>query len=381
MIISPIGPRPSPSRPRPSRRQVVGALAGAVSLALLGAHAGRVRAQDRLYWPTYGWRQVLPAEVGIDPAAFDGVTARLQGEAASLSSLVVVLRGNVVYEYTANGFTPHQATDIWSSTKSITSTAIGIAIDDGLITLDDTLGQLIPTHIPSEADPSVVDITVRNLLTMRSGWLWDGTVDYANLDNSADWAMRTLTLPIEAAPGELFTYNSGNTHLLSVCLQEVSGQTLQAFSQARIFGPMGVEIAGWRESDQGETAGGWGLSITPREMAKYGYLMLNGGVWDGERLVSENWVVQATQFQSDSTGINDFGLGTGYGYGWWLCDIAGYPAYFSLGYGESVIYVVPDLDVVVAAATDVVPSFDNVGLQSRPQPVIREAIVPSVITW
>ncbi len=363
-----------------TRRHLLAALTGALALPVLKPLSSRVAAQERPYWPTFGWRQIMPAEAGVDPAIFDEVTARIQSEAPSLSAMVVAFGGNLLYEYYADGFLAHQTTDIWSSTKSITGTAIGIAIDDGLLSLESRLGDLIPDQIPEGADAVVQDITVRNILTMRGGWLWDGTVDYANTDNAGNWAQRTLTLPMEAAPGELFTYNSGGTHVLSAVLQSLTGQTLRAFAQERIFGPMGVEIADWRESPQGESAGGWGLTITPREMAKYGYLMLNGGQWDGEQLVSAGWVSQATQFQSDSTGTNDFGLGTGYGYHWWLADIAGFPAFFALGDGESCIYVVPGLDLVAVAAIADVPPFDFVNAQSRPQPVIRETLVPAVVT-
>jgi CubicO group peptidase (beta-lactamase class C family) len=363
-----------------SRRSLLGALAGTIAVSSLGGIAAPAvaRAQTRPYWPTFGWRESLPVEVGLDSAIFDEVTAQIQSDSPSLSGLAVAYGGNIVYEYYADGFDPYKPIDIWSSTKSITGTTIGVAIWEGLLSEDSTIGEVMPDRIPPEADPVVADITVRNLLTMRSGWLWDGTVDYANLDNAADWAARTLTLPMQAAPGEVFTYNSGNTHILSCMLQAASGMTLRDYAQDRVFSHMGVDIHDWRESDQGESAGGWGLHITVREMVKFGYLMLNNGQWDGQQLVPDWWVADATAFQSDSTGLNDFGFGTGYGYTWWRADLAGYPSYFALGYGESVIYVVPGLDLVIAAATDVVPAFDNPGAQSRPQPVIRRTLIPAV---
>jgi len=349
----------------PTRRHLLAALTGALALPVLGSVPVRVAAQERPYWPTFGWRQMVPGEVGVDPAIFDEVTARIQSEAPTRSAMVVAFGGNPLYEDYADGFLAHRTTDIWSSTESITGTAVGIAIDDGILSLESRPGDLIPDQIPDEAEPVVQDIAVRNILTMRDGWLWDGTVDYANTDN---WAQRTLTLtlPMETAPGDLFTCNSGGTHVLSGVLQALIGRTLRAFAQERIFGPMGVEIADWRESPQGESAGGWGPTITPREMAKYGYPMLNGGQWDGEQLVPANWVAQATRFQSDSTGTNDSGLGADSGYHWWLADIAGFPAFFSLGYGESCIYVVPGLNLVAVAATADVPPFDVVDDQSRP---------------
>lgn len=333
---------------------------------------------DRRYWPTRGWRQVAPIDAGLDPALFDEIDARLEAEVPSLSAFVVVYEGNLVHEHYANGFTALDVTDIWSSTKSVLSAAIGIAIGNGALTLESTVGEVIPGRIPEWADPGVAAITVEDLLRMCSGLLWDGTLDFANLDNTPDWTARTLGLPLVAEPGTAHTYNSGNSHVLSAMLQAATGQTLRAFSQGRIFTPIGVEITDWLESPQGETAGGWGLFISPREMLKFGYLMLNGGQWDGQQLVPADWVTESTRFQVKPIESDNFGRGYGYGYHWWLDEVDGIDAYFSQGYGESEIYVVPELDLVVAGAVAQVPPLDSPGLQARPKPIIRETLVPGI---
>ena len=361
-----------------NRRQILGAFSGAIALPLAAPPAGRVAAQDRQSWPTVGWETTAPGELGIDPVTFEAAADRLQAETPGLSAFVVAVGGSLVYEYYADGFRSDETTDIWSSTKSVTSAVIGIAIGDGLLALDDRLADLIPDRIPAGADPAAGEITVRDLLTMTSGWAWDGTVDYANLDNTDDWAARTLSLPIVADPGQAFTYNSGNCHVLSVVLQTVAGQTLREFAQERLFSPIGVEIGDWLESPQEETAGGWGLFLTPHDMAKFGYLMLNGGEWDGKQVVPADWVTESTTFQVAPSAENDFGGGTGYGYYWWLDEVGGYPAWFSLGYGESSIYVVPELDLVMVAATADVPDLAEPGRQTRPRPIMRDTIVPGV---
>lgn len=363
-----------------NRRQILGAFSGAIALPLAAPLAGRVAAQERESWPTDGWETIDPTELGIDPAIFEAAANRLQSETPTLSAFVVAVGGSLVYEYYADGFGSDDTTDIWSSTKSITSAAIGIAIADGRLSLDDRLADLIPDRIPAEADPTAGEITVRDLLTMSSGWNWDGTVDYANLDNTEDWAARTLALPIVAGPGEAFTYNSGNCHVMSVVLQTVVGQNLRDFAQERLFSPIGVEIGDWLESPQDETAGGWGLFLTPHDMAKFGFLMLNGGQWDSEQVVPAEWVEESTTFQVTPLAENDFGGGTGYGYYWWVDEVGGYPAYFSLGYGESSIYVVPELDLVMVAATAEVPDLAEPGLQTRPRPIMRDTIVPGIVS-
>lgn len=319
-----------------------------------------------------------PKSVGLDPVMFDLVSERLAYEVPAMSAFVVAYRGDLVYERYANGLTARDVTDIWSSTKSVTSAAIEIAIDDGSLTLDTTLGEAIPERIPAGGDPAVFDITVKDLLRMCSGLQWNGPTDYANLDNADDWTARTLALPLVATPGNAHTYNSGNSHVLSAVLQAATGQTLRDFSQERIFTPIGVEITDWLESPQGESAGGWGLFITPREMAKFGYLFLNGGQWDGVQVVPADWVKVSTTFQVQAIDSDNFGRGAGYGYHWWLDEVDGIPAYFALGYGESLIYVVPDLDLVIAAATEFVPPMDLPGNQNRYRFIIRETVLPGI---
>lgn len=366
-----------------SRRQLIaaGAAVAAAPFVLPGVaapdRAAAVGSLDRV-WPTAGWESMTPAELGIDPDVFIEAAARIADEATTLSALVTTVGGRVVDQWYADGFTRDDTTDIWSSTKSVTSAATGIAIGEGLFGLDDTLGDLIPDRIPADADPGTAEIRVRGLLTMSSGWEWEGTADYANLETADDYAGRALSLPVVAAPGEYFTYNSANSHLLSVIIQATSGQTLHQYAQDRLFTPIGVQIAGWDATPQGETTGGWGLHLTPGQMAAFGYLMLNGGAWDGTQVVPADWVAASTAWQIDPIAENDFGGGTGYGYFWWLDEIAGHDAFFSLGYGESSIMVVPGLDLVMAAATARVPALELAAEQSRPRPTMRDTIGPAV---
>lgn len=363
------------------RRRLLAALSGALTLPFAGPLAQLDRPRDReepKYWPTNGWRQTRPEAIGLDPDLFAVVGDRLAIEVPSLSAFTVAYGGDLVYEYYANGFTAQRVTDIWSSTKSVTSAAIGIAIGDGALALGSRLGDVIPDRIPAGVDPAVAGITVEDLLRMCSGLQWNGPTDYANLDNAPDWVARTLSLPMVAAPGTAHTYNSGNSHVLSAVLQAATGQSLRQFSQERIFTPIGVEITDWLESPRGESAGGWGLFVTPREMAKFGYLFLHGGEWDGVQIVPADWVEVSTTFQVQPIETDNFGRGAGYGYHWWLDEIDGIPAFFALGYGESLIYVVPSLDLVITAAIETVPPLDLPGNQARPRPVIRETILPGI---
>ncbi len=120
------------------------------------------------------------------------------------------------------------------------------------------------------------------------------------------------------------------------------------------------------------------MFLTAGEMAKFGYLYRRGGEWDGEQLVPAGGIDISTTFQVQPIDTDNFGRGPGYSYHWWLDEIQGIPAFFALGYGESLIDVVPSLDLVITAAIETVPPLELPGTQARPRPVIRETILPGV---
>ncbi len=327
------------------------ALAALLLLALATPVSGRTGAQgiERDYWPTAGWRTADPAELGVDPAALAEVDARVPFETPDLSALLVVRGGYLVFEGSYNGHEPDEPINTRSVTKSVTSTLIGIALAEGdLESLDQTVGELIPDRIAAGADPSVADVTIEQLLTMTSGLDWSAAGDWPTLTGSENWVELTLGLPVVDVPGETYVYNTGGSHLLAVILGAVTGRDPADYAQEKLFDPLGIEPGEWLRSPQGEPSGGSGLELTPRDMAKLGFLYLNGGEWDGEQLVPADYVAAATSYQSAGDATGGY---ANYGYQWWITATnAGYPAYFALGYGGQHIFVVPDLDLVVVAA-------------------------------
>jgi CubicO group peptidase (beta-lactamase class C family)/sugar lactone lactonase YvrE len=334
--------------------------------------AAQIAPGERTAWPTAGWSTAAPEEQGMDPALLAQVSQRVPAELSLLSAVVVVRGGEIVFEDYYNGQVADEPIHLWSVTKSVTSMAIGMAVDEGLLRLDQTLGELIPERIPAGADPRTASVTVEQLLTMTSGWVWDSPTDFLHLDDAPDWAARTLGLPMACDPGACYAYNSGNAHLLSVILQTVTGQTEADFLQSRLFAPLGIARPTWRQSPQGETAGAFGLELNARAAAKLGYLALNQGVWDGQQIVPAEWIATSTAQHSSGTNADGTNFGNAsYGYLWWVTETAGYPAYFALGYGAQVIYVVPGLDLVTVA----VIAEPNAELQQDPIPLIEELIV------
>ena len=337
--------------------------------------AAQVAPGQRDSWPTGGWTTAAPETQGMDAALLAAVDERVPPELPLLSGLVVVRGGDIVFER-YDGQTADVPVHLWSLTKSVTTMAVGMAIDEGLLRLDQTLGELIPERIPAGADPRTASVTVDNLLTMTSGWVWDSSTDFMHLDDAPDWAARTLGLPMACDPGTCYEYNSGNAHLASVILQKVTGQTEADYLQGRLFDPLGISRPTWRQSPQGETAGAFGLELNPRNVAKLGYLYLNQGVWDGQQIVPAAWVATSTTQHSGGTSAAGANLGTAaYGYFWWVTEIAGSPAYFGLGYGSQMLYVVPGLDLIAVGLV----AAPNVELQQNPRPIIEELIVPAAL--
>jgi CubicO group peptidase (beta-lactamase class C family) len=323
--------------------------------------------------PGREWVIVDPAEIGLSGDQLELAHQTILTSYTDITGVVVVRGGAIGFErYYGDEYGQNDPVNIRSITKSVTGTLIGIAIDDGLFSLDSALGDLIPDLIPSRADPLTPGITVENLLTMTSGLAWNIGSDYQRLIAAEDWIEYTLSQPVAYQPGTFYAYNSGGSHLLSVIIEAVTGTDTIRFADRRLFNPIGIDRPSWERSPQGDIIGGFGLSVTPRELARFGLLSLRNGQWDGERIVSEGWFPQATSYKAagDATGY------AAYGYQWWVIDDGEYHAYFGLGYGSNYLYVVPALDLVVIVLK---------GFETPPNPVsivrplIEGYIVPAVI--
>lgn len=307
------------------------------------------RAQDepvtRPYWPTNRWKRDEPENHGVDPGMLGQADEIIRTAMPDVTGFVVVRGGYIVHErYFDSYYDRDRPINIRSVTKSVTGALIGIMLDDGhLESLDQTLGELIPARIPDGADPLTASVTVRNLLTMTAGWAWDIGSDYQRLIASENWVEYTLSQPVWYTPGTYYAYNSGGSHLLSVIVSDVTGQDTLDYAQEKLFSPMGIARPRWQRSPQGEAIGGFGLELTPRNMAKFGYLYLNGGRWNRDQLVPADYVAASTTYQAagDSTGL------AAYGYQWWVTNAYGLDTYFALGYGSQYIYVAPERDLVV----------------------------------
>lgn len=346
--------------------------------------SGQIAPADRTYWPTADWQTATPASQGMDETLLEAADARIRETQPYITSLLVIRGGDLVFERYYGGLTASDTTQVWSTTKSFTSTLVGIAIDEGRLTLDQTVGELIPDRIPAEADPRAASVTVRELLSMTSGFAWESSTDFQYVFDDVDITARTLGLPFSCDPGTCYEYNSGNVEVLGSILERVTGESLAAYAQPRLFDPLGIAPPVWDVGATGETLAAVGLHLRSRDFAKLGFLYLNGGVWDGQQIVSKAWVDAATSIHS--SGVNPAGVSlgqgiTGYGYLWWITEASGQPAYFALGLGSQMIYVVPSLDLVIAATvSNLIPYEVPISEQQYPKAIFEEFIVPAAMT-
>ena len=290
----------------------------------------------------WAWPVGSPEEQGVDPAALEAVHREFDG--FPLLGAKIVRNGVLIDTYYKDGYDDSSVFLLHSTSKSITSTLVGIAIDQGYIGgVDEPISQYLPEAAQLE-DPAWQQITIRHLLTHTSGIASTDSARWEQWRSSDDWLGYILALPVQHAPGTVFDYSTGNTHLLCVILERATGMALGDFASQVLFGPMGLDSARVDTDPQGIGDGGNGIWLSLSDMAKFGQMYLDGGVWQGEQIVSSGWVDQATSLQFDrSSGSAD------YGYQWWVRTFgqARYDAYFAQGHFGQYIFVVPALELVV----------------------------------
>ncbi|MFI2365537.1 serine hydrolase domain-containing protein [Promicromonospora sp. NPDC019610] len=286
-----------------------------------------------------------PEAVGLDPAALrrlvDGLDAL-----EDVHSVLVLRHGSVVGEAWWHPHTADRPHVMFSVSKSFTSTAVGIAVHEGLLTLDDRVVDLLPDDAPAEPGEHLRALRVRDLLTMTTGHsasTMEG-IDRTISLPGAGWARAILAQPVEHEPGTHFVYNTGATYLLSAILHRLTGERLLDYLTPRLLEPLGITHATWEQDPDGIDVGGFGLSVTTEEMAAFGQLYLQGGVWQGRQLVPAEWVAAATAAQVPN-GPHDWPeWNQGYGYQFWQCRHGAYRADGAFG---QYIVVWPEKDLVL----------------------------------
>jgi CubicO group peptidase (beta-lactamase class C family) len=329
--------------------------------------------------PSNAWRTSTPEAQGLDSA-----TLQEAGEAADrlgyVNGLLVVRNGYLVMERYFNGYDRDDPHLIQSVTKSFLSAMVGIALRDGYLdSLDQRIIEFFPEFDTPDLDERKRDITIRHLLTMQAGFDHDHNI-FFQVYYSADWVHETWNLPLISDPGDHFAYNTFEPHLLSVILTRTTGMSTYQFAQSALFSPLGIQCRGWEQDPQGYYFGGAGMWLTPRDMARLGYLYLRNGNLGGQ-IVPQEWVEESLQ---DQVGADHWEWGEleelGYGFLWWLGQIDGYEAFTALGHGGQYILCVPQLEMIVVTASFSDVDWETADEQERAvQTIIAEYVLPAVI--
>jgi CubicO group peptidase (beta-lactamase class C family) len=262
-------------------------------------------AADAFVYPGVEWEEVDPAEAGFDPARLEQAAAR--AEETRSNCLLVTRQGRLVSEWYWNEGEPETPQEVFSATKSYGSTLVGIAQADGALDIDDPASEYIDEWVGTPSE----DVTVRNLLSNDSGRHWDAATDYARLPFEQDTTGFGIGLDQADEPGTTWNYNNSAIQTLDAVLEEATGEDPAAFADERLLGPIGMDHSEMGHDPSGNTLIFMGLRSTCRDMARFGYLFLRNGAWDGEQVVPEDWVAEATGQASQE-------LTSGYGLLWWL---------------------------------------------------------------
>jgi CubicO group peptidase (beta-lactamase class C family) len=278
-------------------------------------------------------------------------------------SIMIVRHGKVIAEGWWNPYKPGLRHTLYSTSKSFTSTAVGFAVTEKLLDVNDKVVSFFPDRLPDTVSPFLAAMTVRDLLTMSAGQAPDPTGRITSSSN--DWVKDFLSTPVLKEPGTEFLYNSMATFMLSAIVQKVTGEKIADYLRPRLFEPLGIEGYDWEVSPDGYNSGGWGLRVKTEDMARFGQLYLQKGMWNGKQIIPSGWVEEATSFKIDQApdalpevrAKNDWMQG--YCYQFWRSRQNAFRA--DGAYGQYII-IMPDKDAVVAITCESPDMQDEINL-------------------
>lgn len=254
-----------------------------------------------------------PEEVGVDSKELVEFFNDMEENNLEFHSFAVIKNGKLACEFYRAPFNEETPHAVYSVSKSFTSTAVGIAIDEGFFSLDTRLVDVFPEY--DSGDRRLSQVTVRHLITMTAGKQPDVFHDKGKIDWIADF----FNAPWYGEPGT-FRYVNENIYMLSAIIFKTTGETVREFLRERLFLPLGIDVPFWETDKNGIEAGGWGLYIKLSDLAKLMYCYAHGGKVGKKQLIPEEWVKEATSAHSDSSICIPSDNSVGYGYGFWRCD-------------------------------------------------------------
>jgi CubicO group peptidase (beta-lactamase class C family) len=370
-------------RRRPSVRPILTAASLCCCLALGCTASTSSEEPGQLPQPTAATQsasEARPAKPDLTASDYAAIQRELtRGLAAgdpqlgAVRSVLVDVGGRTVISY-HHGRKLADHANVWSVTKSVMSILVGIAVDEGRLTLDQTLRELLPDQASNMSEQQA-SVTLRQLLTMTAGFSGDQAASNPSAD---DTVAQILDYGLSNDPGEVFEYSNASAHLVAAVLRRAVDRPVLSYAREKLFGPLGIDTRpawqgwdtfspgsgfhgpgfGWQTDKAGTNVGAAGLKLSPPDMLKLGRLYLNGGLWDGHRVVSEVWVRQSTS--SQLTAKQEELAATGYGFFWWVGRYQGLVVFSARGSYYQRIVCFPEIDAVfvATAADDAVPDGD-----------------------
>jgi CubicO group peptidase (beta-lactamase class C family) len=294
----------------------------------------------------------VPEREGVRSEAIIDFLNAVERSHHEFHSFMFVRHGKVIAEGWWKPYAPDLKHTMYSTSKSFTSTAVGFAVSEGLASLDDKVVSFFPADLPDSVSPYLARLSIKDVISMTTGQDPDPT---GLVTRDSNWVAAFLATPIVNEPGSKFLYNTLGTYMLSAIVTKVTGQKVIDYLTPRLFAPLGITDVDWEVDPQGRNTGGWGLRIRTEDMAKFGQLYLQKGMWLGKQILPAAWVAEATTasiLQSpelpDSVRESSDWL-QGYGYQFWRCRHNAFRADGAFG---QFIIMMPDQDAVVVITSE-----------------------------
>lgn len=314
-----------------------------------------------------------PESQGVSSAGILQFLETADRQVQSMHSFMLVRHGQVIAEA---WWAPESATKphvLWSLSKSFTSTAVGMAVAEGKLSIDDPVSKFFPEEMPAEPSGNLKAMRVKDLLTMSTGHQ-----EEVNLRTEKEWIKAFLNHPVPHKPGTHFKYNTPATFMQSAIVRKVTGQTVLDYLKPRLFEPLGIAPPQWDTSPDGNSIGGYGLYLCTEDIAKFGQLYLQKGKWNGKQLLSADWIDQATSKQVSNGSDPTRDWDQGYGFQFWRCR---HGAYRGDGKDGQFCVVMPKQDAVVVITANtgdmqaelnivwdkLLPAFQDSALPENPE--------------
>lgn len=290
-----------------------------------------------------------PEAQGVPSAAILDFVQAVDQTIEHLHSFMLLRHGAVIAEGWWYPYAPELPHMLFSLSKSFTSTAVGMAVAEGLLSVEDKVISFFPDDLPAEVNEHLAAMTVHHLLSMNTGHHEDTTGALWERKDG-NWVAAFLAQPVTHEPGTYFVYNTAATYMLSAIVQKLTGQTLTEYLTPRLFEPLGIENPFWESCPRGINTGGFGLNVRTEDIARFGQMYLQKGEWMGQQLVPAAWVETATFAHSDNSRNENIDWKQGYGYQFWRCQ---HDAYRGDGAFGQYCIVMPEQDAVIAITSGV----------------------------